>query len=104
MVKCAGIDVGSLTGKAVILEEGKILDLLSKASNLRADSFVEKLPDGATQVAVIAAQFGDKKKAERVAFHKAGDDVFATRADEPGAMKLLATEWADTLKLLDAIK
>jgi len=86
------------------IEEGKILDLLSKASNLRADSFVEKLPDGVTQVAVIATRFGDGKKTERVVFHKAGEDVFATRADEPGAMKLFAAEWTDTLKLLDAVK
>jgi len=92
------------TQPAKAVEEGKILDLLSKASNLRADSFVEKLPDGVTQVAVIATRFGDGKKTERVVFHKAGEDIYATRADEPGAMKLFAAEWTDTLKLLDAVK
>ena len=49
-------------------------------------------------------EIGDDKKTERVVFHKAGEDVFATRADEPGAMKLFAAEWTDTLKLLDAVK
>ena len=85
-------------------DETKIVDFLSKFSNLRADSFVDSLPAGATEVASVIARFGENKKEERVTFLKAGSDMFATRPGEPGAAKVLSSEFDDAVKLLDAVK
>jgi hypothetical protein len=86
------------------IDESKILDLLSKVSNLRAESFVEALPASAAEAAKTVARHGDGKKIETVIFYAAGDDVLAVRPGEPGAAKVQASEWNDVLKLLDAPK
>jgi hypothetical protein len=83
--------------------EGALLDF----SNLRADSFVDRA--GATTghtnpTAVIAVKFEDGKKDERVTFGAASGSVFATRPDQPGALKLEAASFEAALKKLDAIQ
>lgn len=92
------------TAPAAKADETKIVDFLSKFSNLRADSFVDALPSGATEVASVIARFGENRKEEKVTFLKGGADVFATRPGEPGAAKVLSSEFDDALKLLDAVK
>ena len=67
--------------------EGALLEL----SNLRAVSAVDTagpstgLPNPA---AIITVKFDDGKKEERVTFGRVGQDVFAARPDQPGALKL----------------
>jgi hypothetical protein len=83
--------------------EGALLDF----SNLRADSFVDRA--GATTghtnpTAVIAVKFEDGKRDERVTFGTASGGVFATRPDQPGALKLEAASFEAALKKLDAIQ
>lgn len=83
--------------------EGALLDF----SNLRAESFVSTA--GATTghnnpAAVIVVKFDDGKKEERVVIGRAGSGVFATRADQPGALKLDATRYEDAIKKLDALQ
>lgn len=89
---------------AASVDESKILDLLSKASNLRAESFVDVLPAGAAEAAKIVARHGDSRKEETVVVYTAGADVLAVRPGEPGAARIAASEWNDALKLLDAVK
>jgi hypothetical protein len=83
--------------------EGALLDL----SNLRAESFVPA--SGAATghdkpAAVIVVKFDDGKKEERVIIGTSGAGVFATRADQPGALKIEAGKYQDAVKKLDAIQ
>lgn len=81
-------------------------DLLTKVSNLRAESFVESRPDtglGPEQVAAtIRARFGDDDVEERVTVWRAGDDTFAVRGDEAGAARIDGQAFDDALEALDA--
>jgi hypothetical protein len=86
------------------IEEGKILDFLSRLTNLRADTFVDALPAGAAQAAAVKAMSSEGKKEDTVTFFKAGEDVYATRPAEPGAAKVTATEFNEAIKLLDGLK
>lgn len=86
------------------VEEAKIIDLLSTASNLRALAFVDALPAGATPVVSFKAVSGDGAREESVSFFRAGEDVYATRVGDPGAAKLAAVDLDSTLKNLDALK
>jgi hypothetical protein len=86
------------------VDDAKIQDLMTKLSSLRASSF-ETTPPAAlkTPVLTVSVVF-DEKKMETVTFGRAGSDVFASRPDEPGAAKLEATAFDDTMKALDAVK
>jgi hypothetical protein len=82
--------------------EGALLDF----SNLRADSFVAT--SGAatghnSPAAVIVVKFDDGKKEERVVIGTVGSAVFASRADQPGALKLEPGKYEDAIKKLDAL-
>ena len=46
----------------------------------------------------------DESKMETVTLGRSGNDVFAARADEPGAAKLDKTPYEETIKALDALK
>jgi hypothetical protein len=83
--------------------EGALLDF----SNLRAESFVAA--SGAATghddpAAVIIVKFDDGKKEERVAIGTARSGVFATRADQPGALKIEPGKYEDAIKKLDALQ
>jgi hypothetical protein len=83
--------------------EGVLLDL----SNLRAESFVDRSGPATGHnppAAVITVKFDDGKKEERVAIGTAGSSVFATRADQPGALKVEAGKYEAALKKLDSIQ
>jgi hypothetical protein len=86
------------------VEESKILDALSAVSNLRAASFADAVPAGATQIAQFKGVSGDGEKQDLVTVAKAGEEYFATRAGDPGAAKLGTGEFTDALKALDALK
>src|SRR5688572_91143 len=82
--------------------EGALLDF----SNLRAESFVATAGAATghnNPTAVVIVKFDDGKKEERVVFGTAGTSVFATRADQPGALKLEPGKYEDAIKKLDAI-
>ena len=92
------------TQPAAEVGEAKIIDLLSTASNLRAASFVDALPAGATPVLAVKAVFDGGAREESVTFYRAGEDTYAVRAGDPGAAKLTAGDLDSTLKNLDALK
>ena len=82
--------------------EGALLEF----SNLRAESFVGRAgaATGLTNpVAVVTVKFDDGKREERVTFGTAGGSTFATRTDQPGALKLEAGKFDAAIKKLDSI-
>jgi hypothetical protein len=83
----------------------KVDDLLTKLTNLRAQSFESDAP-AALKMPVLSAvvRFDDGKRTETVTFGRAGSDVFAARADEPGAAQLEAGTFDEAIKALDAMK
>jgi len=83
--------------------EGALLDF----SNLRAESFVPVAGPATghnNPAAVIVVKFDDGKKEERVTIGTVGGSVFATRVDQPGALKLEAAKYQDAVKKLDAVQ
>jgi len=85
------------------VDTSKVEDLLTKLSNLRAQSFEASAPAALKSPELtVTARFDDKT--ETVSFGRSGSDVFAARADEPGAARLESTPYEDALKALDAVK
>lgn len=88
------------------VDQSNVETLLTRLANLRAQSFADP---GAktgldTPMATVTVHFDENKKEERLTFGRAGSDVYAARADEPGAAKLDAKEYDDAMKALDEIK
>jgi len=83
--------------------EGALLDF----SNLRAENFVPTAGAATghnNPAAVIVVKFDDGKKEERVAIGTVGSGIFATRADQPGALKIEPGKYEDAIKKLDAVQ
>jgi hypothetical protein len=83
--------------------EGALLDF----SNLRAESFAATAGAATghnNPAAVIVVKFDDGRKEERVVIGTAGSSVFATRADQPGAMKIEAGKYEAAVAKLDALQ
>lgn len=87
-------------GAAADVDTAKMDDFLAKLTNLRAESFVAA---GPAQPELVIATSHDEGKFERVRFGKAGADVVAARDGEPGAGKVDATNYGDTIKALDEV-
>jgi hypothetical protein len=97
-----GKDVWKDAGGKVV-DTAKVEDVLTKLSNLRAQSFAATTnPALKTPETVVTASF--EGKMETVQFGRSGSDVFASRADEPGSAKLETTSYEDALKALDTAK
>jgi hypothetical protein len=87
------------------LDRDKVDAVLAKLANMRASSFADSTAktglDKPTRT--IYVKFDDNKKEERATFGKAGDDVYASRNGEPGALKMDAADLAEFNKSLDEI-
>jgi hypothetical protein len=78
-------------------------DLASRIADVRADSFVDSLPKGSTQVlAITAVSEGNQK--DSVTLYRSGEEAYAVRAGEPGAAKIPTNTLDDVVKALDAVK
>jgi hypothetical protein len=88
------------------VDGGKMDAALGKLSSLRAEAFADpKTPTGLdSPAAIVRATFDEKNRTEEVKFGKTGSDVYASRADEPGAMRVPASDFDDAMKQLDALK
>lgn len=95
-------DVWRIGGKDV--DATKAEDLLSKVTGLRADSFQDATHASLKSPALVVTVTYDDKKTETVSFGRAGSDVYASRPDEPGSARLMATGLDDVLKALDGLK
>jgi hypothetical protein len=87
------------------VDRDKVDALLAKIANMRATSFVEaSSKTGLDKPAmVVSVKFDDGKKEERVTFGKVGEDVFAARPGEPGAMKTDGADFNEANKNLDEL-
>ena len=82
----------------------KVEDVLTKLSNLRADTFQATAPPSLQMpVASFTVRF-DENKTESVTFGRSGNDVFASRGDEPGAAKVNAMLFEEAIKAVDGLK
>jgi hypothetical protein len=90
------------------MDAAKVQELLTKLSNVRATGF-----DPATHQAlrspalIVTARFGENKDedlAETVTLARAGQEVVASRPDEPGTLKVEAAPVDEILKILDQLK
>ena len=79
--------------------------MLSRLSNMRAASFVESTANTGLEKPALSVfvKFEDGKKEERVSFAQHGSDVFAERPGDPGAAKVDATDFSETIKSLDEL-
>jgi hypothetical protein len=85
-------------------DTAKVEDLLTKLSNLRAQSF-EPTPNASLKTPVLTATVRfDENKTETVTFGRQGSDVFASRPDEPGSARLEASVFDEVMKALDGVK
>ena len=79
--------------------------LLTGLTNLRAQSFEGTTHPSLKMPALTAViQFDDSKKTETVTFGRAGADVYAARADEPGTARLENGTFDEAIKALDGLK
>lgn len=89
------------SGQAI--DTAKVEDLLTKLSNLRAQSFEAPHPSLETPVLAATVRF-DESKTETATFGRSGADVFGSRSDEPGAAKLETSVFDEAMKAIDALK
>jgi hypothetical protein len=82
----------------------KVEDVLTKFSNLRAQSFEASAPAAMKTPDVTVTVRFDENKTETVSLGRSGSDAYAVRSDEPGAAKLETTPYEDALQALDALK
>jgi hypothetical protein len=73
-------------------------------ANLRATSFLDRLPPGATEVARTIAVRDEGQKRETVTFHRVGDALYAVRDAESGAVLLATSDYENAVKVLDELK
>jgi hypothetical protein len=87
------------------VDKDKSDNLLAKLSNMRAISFVDSTTKtGVDKPALtVSVKFDDGKKEEKVAFGQVGADVFASRANDPGAAKVDSADFSDVNKSLDEL-
>lgn len=89
-------------GKEVDLTKAE--DLLARLSNVRATAFEASAhPSLKTPVMTVTIRF-DENKTETVSFGRSGMDIFAARADEPGAAKIETMAFDEVTKAVDALK
>lgn len=78
----------------------RIAEFASRLQTLRAESWEARAPAGAVNVATITmVSSGDATEVVRLV--RAGDAVFALRADEPGAARLAVSSVDDLFRVLD---
>lgn len=90
------------------VEAGKVEDLLTKLSNLRAQTFEERASAALQMPALtVTAQFGqnkDENRTETVALARAGDTTVASRPDEAGGVTIEGPGLDEVMKALDALR
>ena len=90
---------------AAEVDREKSDSLLSKLSNIRAASFVDAAAKtGLDKPALtVTVKFDDGKREEKVTFGQTGSDVYVARPGEPGAAKIDAADFNETIKSLDEL-
>jgi hypothetical protein len=86
-------------------DTAKVDAMLAGMADMRATSFVPTTAKTGldSPAMTVVAKFDDGKKEERVTFGRSGSDVFAARSDDPGAARIEAAKFDETLKALDEL-
>ena len=86
------------------VDTAQVEDLLTKLSNLRAESF-EATAHASLEMPAVTVTIGfDNDKTETVTFGRSTIDVFAARSDEPGSARVDAMMFDEVIKAVDALK
>lgn len=86
------------------LDAREVEELLAQITGLRAESFETAVhPALKNPVLTVNVRFDDNKM-EEVVFGRASNDVFASRADEPGTATVLADSFDEVMKGMDEMK
>ncbi|HWP99671.1 MAG TPA: DUF4340 domain-containing protein [Vicinamibacterales bacterium] len=85
------------------LDQAKADSMLSAFSNLRVQSWVDKVDGLGAPEVTLAVRFDEGKKQEKVVFAKRGDEVYASRGDEPGFAKVDATDYGSAIRALNEL-
>jgi hypothetical protein len=86
------------------METAKVEDALTKLSSLRADAF-EPAAHASLKSPVLAVTIRfDDNKTETVTFGRTGNDVYASRGDEPGAARVMSALFDEAMKAADALR
>jgi hypothetical protein len=87
------------------IDAQKAEDLVNRVTGLRASSFDNQAHVSLKTPALVATVRTNDNKTETVTFGRTNSDVYAARADEPGAAKIDGTAALDeAMKLLDGVK
>jgi len=97
-----GKDVWKAAGGKAIAAD-KIEALLAEVSGLRAVSF-DPAPHASLKAPVLTVKAMFDKGSDTVTFGRAGADVYAGLAGEPGSAKLDVAQFDEAIKALDALK
>ncbi|MBI2188175.1 MAG: DUF4340 domain-containing protein [Acidobacteria bacterium] len=97
-----GKTVWKRAGQAV--DTAKVEDVLTRFSNLQAQTF-QPAPHASLKSPVLTAivRFDDNKT-ETVTFGRSGNEVYASRADEPGSTRIDTSAFDEAMKTVDAMK
>ena len=101
-VEEGGKTIWRRAGQAV--DTAKVEDALTRISSLQAQAFQPAAHASLKAPVLTAIVRFDENKTETVSFGRAGNEVFAGRADEPGAARVDATAFDEALKAVDAMK
>jgi hypothetical protein len=82
----------------------KAEDLLTKVTSIRADSFEPGVHASLRSPVLSMTVRFDGSKTESVTFGREGEQVYASRADEPGTALVPAVTFDEAVKALDAMK
>lgn len=97
-------------GKTVWKREGqavdttKVEDVLTRFSNLQAQAFQPTAHASLKAPVITATVRFDENKTETVSFGRSGNEVFASRGDEPGSARIDTTVFDEAMKAVDAMK
>jgi hypothetical protein len=87
------------------VDKSKVESMLAGLADIRATSFTDSIAKtGLDKPAMtVTVKFDEGKKEERVSFGKSGSDVFAVIPGQPGAAKIEAEKFDETIKALDEL-
>jgi hypothetical protein len=88
------------------VDQTKVENLISAATQARASSFIDTPAKGALDKPelTMTIKSNEGKREEKVVFGRSGSDVLAARAGEPGAAKVDASALDRIVKALEEIK
>jgi hypothetical protein len=87
-----------------VVDTAKVEDVLMKLSNIRANSFQDRVDPALKMPTLVATVKMDNGKTETVTFAKQGDAVIANRSDEPGSATVEMIAFNEAMTAIDAVK